>query len=414
MPESDIKQKGYIISLVTFLVLIIMSSMAVSMGFLVADMQARITNAKKSTQSYYAAEAGIEDALLYLKKYPQTSSADYDLNVNNATTNVGISSVGGISRSITSQADNAGITKKIRAICNIDNATGASFYYGVQVGEGGLVMKNGSEVMGNVFSGGNVSGSGLIRNNLIVSGNGHSISGVHVMGNAMAYSCLSPAVIDGHLTYVTGGLHTCEATGGESEQSEEISQQPMPIPQETIDEWKQDAENGQVFFTSQTISGTKYLGPAKINGNLTVNIGATLIVEGTIYVTGSINLQNNATIKLDQSYGPGGGFIVCDGTITINNNNTFLGSGQEGSYLMMVSTSTSDLAIDVLNNAQGVVLYAINGGITVHNNVSLTEATGYKITLLNNAIVQYSSGIVNIYFASGPAGGWKVVSWREY
>ncbi len=81
---------------------------------------------------------------------------------------------------------------------------------------------------------------------------------------------------------------------------------------------------------------------------------------------------------------------------------------------MLLSTSSASLAIDVQNNATGVVLYAENGGITIHNVTSVTEATGYSVILQNNAKVQYSNGIVNIFFASGPSGGWQLQnqSWQ--
>ncbi len=406
-------QKGYIISIVTFFVLIIMLSMALSMSFLVADRQRRATNTVKSTQSYYAAEGGIEDVLVRLKKIPQMLPASYVLNINGATADINIPNIIGGSRSVTSQGNNNGIIRKIKTVYGIDNNQSISFYYGVEVGEGGLVMSNGSRVMGNVFSAGNISGSGIIDNDAIVSGNGYSIQGVTVKGNALAYSCLSPAKVYGNLTYVIGGSHTCTVSGTTSVQPQEISAQPMPIPQSQIDGWKSDAAS-KVFSGNKNISGNQSLGPIKITGSLTISNNATLNITGIVYVVGNIIIDNNATVKLDSSYGSMGGVLLADGTITVSNNNVFSGSGQASSYLLILSTDTSDSAISVSNNALGAVFYTSAGGISISNNVSLMEATGYKVIMKNNSTIQYSSGIVNIYFASGPGGGWKVTSWEEY
>ena len=386
------------------------------MSFLVANAQKNITNSVKSTRSYYSAEAGIEDALLRLKRNPSMPALTYYLNVDGVSVNVNIPSTIGVSKNITSEADNKGIMKKIRTVCSIDNTTTTSFYYGVQVGEGGLVMNNGSRVKGNVFSSGNISGSGIIDNNAIVSGNGKSISGVTVQGNAMAYSCLSGATIDGSLTYVTGGVHTC-THGVLAEQSEEILAQPPPIPDSQVDGWKSEATTAcasadvtKLTQNNKTVS----MGPCKITGNITFGNGLNLTLTGTLYITGNLTLGNTNSIKLNSSYGTLGGVVISDGNIQMGRGNIFAGSGQAGSYVLVVSTSTSDSAIVVGNNSVGAVFYTTAGGITISNNVSVVEATGYKVIMENNSTIEYSSGIVNIYFASGPGGGWKVSSWQDF
>jgi prepilin-type N-terminal cleavage/methylation domain-containing protein len=66
---------------------------------------------------------------------------------------------------------------------------------------------------------------------------------------------------------------------------------------------------------------------------------------------------------------------------------------------------------DLDNNVQE---FASAGGLTISNNVSVVEATGYKITMNNNSKIQYNAGLADIYFSSGPGGGWKITSWQEY
>jgi len=407
-------QKGYIISIVSYLVTATMLAMALSAGFLVAMGQKKVTNQVNSSQSYYIAEAGIEDAMIRLKKNPTLSPITYTLDVGQGSTQVAIPASIGASKTISSVATTKNMQRTIQASCSIANVDNVSFYYGVQVGPGGLTMGNGSRVMGNVFSAGNVSGGGTIDNDLIVSGNGKSVSGVRVKGNAMAYSCLSGATFDGSLTYVNGGQHTC-THGALTMQNEEISAQPMPIPQSQIDDWKTEAAAVRVINGNYTITNnqTESLGPVKITGTLTISNNATLNMTGTVYVVGNIILNNNAIIRLNSSYGSAGGVFITDGTINVSNGVNFYGSGQTGSYLLVISNSTSASAISIKNNTAGAVFYATNGTLSISNGVSLVEATGYRVSMSNNSTIQYSSGIVHIYFSSGTGGGWKITDWQE-
>ena len=123
-------QKGYIVSIVTIFVLIIMLSVAVSMSFLITNRQKNTTSTILSSQAYYASESGIEDALLRLKKTPQLSSSNFNLNVNNVTAVVDIPAVVGGSRNITSQANNVGMVRKLQVAYRMDGVS-TQFYYGI-------------------------------------------------------------------------------------------------------------------------------------------------------------------------------------------------------------------------------------------------------------------------------------------
>ena len=65
------QENGYVISIITIFVLIIMLSVALSMSSLIFYRQKISTNSVESTQAYYASEAGIEDALMLLRDDPQ-------------------------------------------------------------------------------------------------------------------------------------------------------------------------------------------------------------------------------------------------------------------------------------------------------------------------------------------------------
>ena len=145
--------------------------------------------------------------------------------------------------------------------------------------------------------------------------------------------------------------------------------------------------------------------------------GQLLTLTGTVWVQGTIDISNNAKIKLHSSYGDTSGVILSDGTIHLSNNGEFSGSGITGSYLMFLSTASGgghhDSAIDLHNNAAGVIFYAGNGMIWLHNNVSVVELVGKKIHLENNAQLVYEQGLQNAKFSAGPSGGTDVKYWKE-
>ena len=412
-------QKGFAALFITILVLAVIFGIAVSISILTLGQQKISQNITKSSQAYYASEAGVEDVLLRLVKKMNWSSP-YNLKVGNATATVEISDIVGGTRTITSKGNSLNRIRKIQIVYAISTQQ-VSFHYGAQVGEGGMIMGNGSQVLGNVFSNGSVTGGGTIQNSIIVAGNGNKIDGITVGNDATVHTC-KDSNIGGNLTYVSGGsIQNCTVGGATSTRPNEIELQPLPISQSQIDEWEEDAAAGGVITTNISISGTKILGPIQIGTstnpkNLTVENGATLIIEGTVYVTGDITFNNNATVNLDSSYGSLSGIILTEGVITVENNVILNGSGQAGSYVLLLSTKndTTNPVIDIRNNAAGSVIYYANSGlIYLANNMYAREVTGYKIQIANNAIIQYESGLEETNFSSGPGGSWEVTDWKE-
>jgi len=412
-------KNGFAALYLTVLILAVILAISVSISILTFGQQKISQNITKSSQAYYASEAGVEDVLLRLVKKMNWSSP-YNLKVGNATATVEISDIVGGTRTITSKGNSLNRIRKIQIIYAISTQQ-VSFHYGAQVGEGGMIMGNGSQVLGNVFSNGSVTGGGTIQNSIIVAGNGNKIDGITVGNDATVHTC-KDSNIGGNLTYVSGGsIQNCTVGGATSTRPNEIELQPLPISQSQIDEWEEDAAAGGVITTNISISGTKILGPIQIGTstnpkNLTVENGATLIIEGTVYVTGDITFNNNATVNLDSSYGSLSGIILTEGVITVENNVILNGSGQAGSYVLLLSTKndTTNPVIDIRNNAAGSVIYYANSGlIYLANNMYAREVTGYKIQIANNAIIQYESGLEETNFSSGPGGSWEVTDWKE-
>ena len=187
----------------------------------------------------------------------------------------------------------------------------------------------------------------------------------------------------------------------------------MPISDQNILDWKTEGTAGGVYSGNYTAGGSSSFGPKEITGNLSVTNGAHLTVTGTLWVHGNVDISNNATVDLSSSYGTSEGVIVADGTVNISNNAVFSGSGSAGSYLMMLTTSTSTSAITLSNNGGAVILYAANGTVNLLNNAGAKSLNGKSINLNNNAVVVYDSGLVNSNFVNGPSGGWNINSWKE-
>lgn len=81
--------------------------------------------------------------------------------------------------------------------------------------------------------------------------------------------------------------------------------------------------------------------------------------------------------------------------------------------LLSDKNAPAEEVITVDNNALGVIYYAPQGRIRFSNNAGAKEATAYGITLDNNAVITYESGLANARFTSGPGGSFSVKSWRE-
>lgn len=175
--------------------------------------------------------------------------------------------------------------------------------------------------------------------------------------------------------------------------------------------------NGNVSIAG---GATLKAGPMKVNGNLTV--GSTgLIVKGTIWVTGTITVSSGATLRLDSSYGTNSGMVIADGRVTVNGGGSFEGSGQAGSYPLLISMSDcpyddacgSSPAITISGGAGAVVLVAPKGNLSMNGGTSARAMTAYRITITGGGSITYDSGLADLTLSSGPSGGWNITSWKE-
>lgn len=193
----------------------------------------------------------------------------------------------------------------------------------------------------------------------------------------------------------------------------------FPISDNQILDWKNDAAAGDLIEgdVHPDKDETVTLGPAKITGDIILDDGQTLVITGTLYVEGNVDIGNKGKLQLSPSYGSNSGMIISDGWMHFENNGAFSSAGA-GSYLMLLSTAAGgthhSAAMDLHNNVTGVILFAPNGTVHLHNNVHITQLTAKKIELDNGCILTYDIGLANVNFSSGPTGAWEFVpgTWR--
>jgi hypothetical protein len=415
-------------------ILIILSAAVVlvtTLGYLTFNEIRKINNVVKSAQSYYAAEAGVEDAILRTKT-DMDYLPNYLLTVGGGSTEVDIS--GPVENLVITSEGN--VNSRVRKLAVNLNATpssvNVSFNYGVQVGDGGLEMAANTEVFGNIFSNGPVEGSSTsyVYGDLYSAGSGGLINNMNVNkseptaidGNAFA-NTITNSTVENILYCKTesGNNKPCDTSQDDPEKKD------MPITAEDITTTKNQAASGG-SISSLTVGGGESvsLGPKKINGDLVIESNASLTITGTIWVTGDITLNSNILVKLDSSFGTESGTIIADGEILFDSNVTVCGSeggiigscnaGNE-SYVMFLSTSSSvdpsNPAIDMGSNTDAAILYTNNGMIQINSNIGILEATAYKLRINSNATVTYESGLADVIFSSGPGGVFNIISWEE-
>lgn len=416
-------QQGFI---ALYMVILIMSTALIIIGSIssiIQKQQKMIKNIVRSSQAYYYAETGIEDALIRLKNNINLSS-DYSFNFdNNNKMSVVISDIIGGIKTISVEGNNFNRIRKIDAVYKISSDE-VNFFYGVQVGDGGMFLGNNAVVHGNVFSNGSVVslfGKGYIDDSIVVARNWNLMQGLVVGQDASAFSCINCS-ISGNLTYNQDGVAwDCDVDGNINIQSEEIQAQDMPISESQINEWKQEITDAGVIYGNYSLGNNEQqsLGPIKIDGNLTLNNGSILTLTGNILVSGNLIINNTAQIKLDSGfYGLNSGIVIVEGKTNVQAGAILIGTGDPGSYLMILSTNSEKYnvfypAIKINNNSQGAIFYASDGLVVIKNNARLREVIAYHILLENNAEVNYESGLQNVNFSSGTGGSWKLKSWKE-
>ena len=427
--------------------------MAVTTGFFnyFASAVHAERSALASAQALALAEAGI-DAAIYALNHDGSYSGESNTALGDGVFSVSIANISGNAKRITVTAAvpnsvDPVATKIVQVTASIDSSV-AAFHYGVQTGQGGLEMSNSSRIIGNVYANGNIIGtnSARIQGDAIVAGSigiiegmdidgdswSHTIRGSSTVGGDAMHAVLQNTTVTGNATAdsisscTIGGTGTYDTRSSCSVAGIVTTPNPaafvpavatsLPISEEQIDLWEEEASAGGTLGSQSFSSGSRTLGPKKIVGNLVVS-GGELVLTGTVWVTGEIKLSGTAIVRLDPSYGSSSGVLMAGidesasaGYIEISNSAQALGSGSAGSYLLLLSQrEMGSNAVKTSNTSTAAILYAGEGQIEIGNSAALKEVTANKLILSNTATVTYESGLQNASFASGPGGSWTVV-----
>ena len=148
--------QGYAAITATLLMLTI--SLTVISAFTFFTLQEVNTNRAytKSVDTHYVSESGIEDAAYRIVTGKKINASEL-LGVGNGTTTVTITTSGN-DRTIRSEGVRNDFQNNMQTTINV-TTQGVNFFYGVQVGDGGLAMDTNSTVTGSVYSDGSILGN---------------------------------------------------------------------------------------------------------------------------------------------------------------------------------------------------------------------------------------------------------------
>lgn len=428
------KRGAAIITAVLFFVVI---SVAVALGLSSPTIREYVTSRDfaKSKGAYYLAESGMEDAIYRIKKAKPISAQEILLLGGNSATTT-ITTISTSQKAVNSLADILQNTRRVAA--TLTTSSGESFNFGVQAGDGGILLQNSSTITGSIFSSGPIIGTNNLISGTAISGgtNGLNglIDGIFNQGNSSMYAgTIKNSTVSGS-AYCNTIFHSTPSTC-----STLVAQnaQPFPITADDIGRWETAAAAGGVAVCTNgkySITGSFNLSAQKIPCDLEIigtgsGGGPFVAVGGPIWVTGNITIKNHVTIGVDPSLIGQSVVIIADNPLDRLNSSTvdlqgggtaFAGAPGGNSWITLISENNGaslgnpSEAIKLEQGAQGdLLLYARLGDILLQNNAGVKEVTGYKITLQNSANVTYASGLQNALFTSGPGGTWTVQDWKE-
>lgn len=445
MISNGAKTQGQVIILSLIFMLVILVSTAALLGYVFQNVNAT-RRALAKEQAIQLADAGVDKAVYELNQSAGAYTGESGTALGTGDFDVSVQTISGNIREVTATGyvpnkTSPTASRQIKVQIAV-SAIQANFFYGVQVGDGGLIMDNNSSIAGNVYSNGPIDGgsgaiitndafsagaAGRIFDRLAINGNAHAhqidtlitvgagaygqtMDNITVTGNVFMNS-ISNCVVGGNAFYTT--KTACTITGTENTPYPGEPDPPpiaLPITDDQINGFKNEAEAGGIIVGDYTvpINQTYTLGPKKITGALVVSQNAALVLTGTIWVVGNITTSNNSKIELDAAYGNNSEVMVSDAIIDVVNNTQFV-KADVNSYIMMLTTRPGDGSFRVANNSDALIAYASAGEVIVLQNAILREVTGWKIRLNENAAVTYESGLANVNFSGGPGGSWRIL-----
>ena len=254
--ENKIQERGAALLLFVLLFMSVSLGMTMLIGKIIYDEFAVYRFLEKGKASFFAVEAGLDDAVYRYRE----GSLDYSSNESFFVSGIPVEtevSIGVVSDEtvITAVANNASSVRKGEVTLVVGE--GVSFGFGLHSGNGGIRMLNTSGVIGNIFSNGQVVGSSNTQNNVygsvISAGNNGLIESLHATGTARA-NTIDDSVIDDDAyyqtitsTFVSGALcpnPNCHPG------SDNKAPRAFPISDSEISAWKTEIEDTGIIIPS--------------------------------------------------------------------------------------------------------------------------------------------------------------------
>jgi hypothetical protein len=259
-----------------------------------------------------------------------------------------------------------------------------------------------------------ISGGWTYSGNLTIGSNGTTTSTLKKVVGNLTLSCNSDKPATFESLWVTGNLTTgsgCTFNVGQ-----------LKVGGNFIVGFSSINTGATEIGGSVTISsgGILTTGPIKILTDLTVGSNS-LSLKGTLWVVGKMLVQSGTTVRLHSSYGNQAGIILVDDRVDLGGGGNFLGSGQTGSYPILITLSNctgsvscgSKNAIELSGGTGAVLLIAQNGTVNMNGGTAAKALIGYTVKLSGGAIVTYDSNLSTLNFASGSSDASNIKLWKE-
>ncbi len=172
-------ENGYILILAIIVMAILITISSALWGYTTLQVKGS-RQAVGKTQAWHIAEAGIDKALNQLNTNA-SFSGETDVALDEGTYTTTISSIDSNNKQITSTGyipNSSNPTAEVTVKLNVSiDLSSVAFNFGVQVGTGGLQMDNNSQINGNVYSNGDITGgNGTITGDATVAGGGAAVA----------------------------------------------------------------------------------------------------------------------------------------------------------------------------------------------------------------------------------------------
>ncbi|MBI2595159.1 hypothetical protein HYW46_00290 [Candidatus Daviesbacteria bacterium] len=237
----------------------------------------------------------------------------------------------------------------------------------------------------------------------------HDLGGVVIEGNAHANTLKDLTIRQGAYYQISDRINAASYFPGSSDPLPKA----FPISGGNISDWKEDAESvgvytGDVNSCPSNLAG-KYVGSVRLTSHCLVNVTAP------VWITGNLDMQEDVILRLDPSFGSSSGVVIADGFIELDKDGKALGSGTQGSYLILISNFNSKDdpgrrdAIKIKREGNTGVLYSGLGKISLSKENHITSITAWKVKISKDAVIEYDQGLAGTFFSFGPSGSFSIV-----